>query len=381
MKKLKNILLCGMLFGLSGTGCKEVYTPPSITTNPNILVVNGIILNGPEPTTVTLSRTRVLADTVPSVKELNAKVSVLSANGVEFPFDEQGGGVYTLSQLLLDTTQLYQLKITTTDGNEYRSDLSHVLSSPPIDSLFWQQDALGVNEYLNTHDPSNTTQYYQWDYVETWEYHSFTPSTLDYVNDQVVPRGPADQIFTCYRTLPSSEINVTSTTRLSSDVVSAFPITEVPVSSEKISRLYSNLVHQYAISQEAFNFWQNLKKNSENLGSLFDLQPFTEYGNIHCMNNPKINCLGFISFSSTSEKRIFINNADLAYWNYSPYYGNDCAIDTIKQSDLTKYFPPGGPPYFNTLIGSANGPYTIGSPLCIDCTYHGGSNQKPPFWP
>ncbi len=380
MRKLKYILFILISCVITGPGCKEVYTPPSITTNPNILVVDGIILNGAEPSTITLSRTRLLADSVPSVKETNAKVSVLGSNGVEYPFDEQGNGQYIVSQLLLDTTQLYQLKIITSDGNEYRSDLSNVRTSPAIDSFYWKQDTLGVNEYVNTHDPSNNTKYYRWDFVETWEYRSGFNSTLNYVDDQVVFRPLADQIYTCYSSLPSSAINVTSTTRLSSDIVNQYQITEVPVGSEKISQLYSNLVRQYAISEDAFNFWQNLKKNTEQLGSLFDLQPFTEYGNIHCMNNPKINCLGFISFSSVQEKRIFISKGDVAYWNYFPYY-TGCSVDTVQPADLTKYFPPGGPPYTSTLIGSNNGPYLLSSNFCVDCTYRGGTTQKPSYWP
>ncbi len=73
---------------------------------------------------------------------------------------------------------------------------------------------------------------------------------------------------------------------------------DIPTGSEKLSVAYSDLIRQYAISKEAFNFWTNLKKNTEQLGSLFDLQPFTELGNIQCINNPSVKCIGYISFST-----------------------------------------------------------------------------------
>jgi hypothetical protein len=138
-------------------------------------------------------------------------------------------------------------------------------------------------------------------------------------------------------------------------------------------------VRQYAISSQAFDFWQNLKKNTEQLGTLFDLQPFTELGNIHCVNNPAVKCIGYISFTTLQEKRIFISKNEVYPWNYDPYYGV-CAQDTIKPTDLSLFFPPGGP-YFNTLIGTDNGLIIFSTNICVDCLYHGGTTTKPAYWP
>jgi hypothetical protein len=381
MKRLKYILMITVMGALGGVSCKEVYTPPAIKNNPFLLVVDGIVISGNDSTIITLSRTRNVSDTVPSQMELNAKVSVVGATGVEYPFTEQGNGRYYVDQLALDATQQYQLKIQTKEGNEFRSELNNVQISPPIDSVYWQQDSsYNVHVYLNTHDPSNQTRYYRWQYVETWEYRSAYTSVLDYNNGNIIPRTLDNQIYRCYRSQPSSSIEVVSTTQLSSSTVNKYDVTYIPNGAEQISQMYSDLIRQYAIPAEAFNFWQNLKKNTEQLGSLFDLQPFTELGNIRCVNDPSIHCIGFISFTTLQEKRIFITKSQLAYWNYSPYYGT-CYIDTIPPPDIDKYFQPPGGPYFNSLIGTNNGPYLLSSTLCVDCTYHGGTPLKPPFWP
>ncbi len=386
MRKLNYLIGIFFILSLSGLNCKEVYKPKAVQTNPNLLVVDGIVVSGNDSTIITLSRTRSITDDSASIKELGARVSVVGISGAEYPFADRGNGRYVIDQLILDTSMLYQLKIITADGNEFRSEPGKVHISPPIDSVYWIQDSSSnVRVYLNTHDPANNTHYYRWEYLETWEYHSNYTSALEYdkATGVIDYRPSNNQVYRCYQTRSSSSIEVVSTKQLSSDVVNKYNVTTVPVGSEKISAQYSDLVRQYALPVEAFNFWQNLKKNTEQLGSLFDLQPFTELGNIKCVNDPNVKCIGFISFTTLQEKRIFISRNDLYNWNYSPYYG-ECAIDTVKPADIDKYFPPGGP-YFYELIGTLTGsgpvPYLLSSTLCVDCTYHGGSNIKPPYWP
>jgi hypothetical protein len=382
MKRLIHILLITITVTLGGLNCKKVYTPPAIKNNPFLLVVDGIVISGNDSSIITLSRTRNIADTVPSVKELNAKVSVLGISGIEYLFTEEGNGKYAVNQLALNAGQQYQLKVVTADGNEFRSAPGNVQTSPPIDSLYWNQDSsFNVHIYLNAHDPTNQTKYYRWQYVETWEYHSAYDAFLDYNNGDVIARPLDNQIYRCYKSLPSSTIEVVSTTQLSSSVVNKYEITQIPQTSEKISETYSDLVSQYAIPVDAYNFWSNLKRNTEQLGSLFDLQPFTELGNITCVNDPSINCIGFISFTTVQTKRIFISKNDLVNWNYFPYYGLSCSVDTVKPEDITKYFQPPGGPYSNSLIGTDNGPYLLSSVLCVDCTNHGGTTVKPSYWP
>lgn len=382
MRKLNIKIWIIFLLATGLSNCKEVYQPKAVSTNPNLLVVDGIVISGNDSTIITLSRTRsVSADSV-SAKELGARVSVIGITGVEYPFIEEGNGRYAASQLLLDTTQQYQLKIITSDGNEFRSQPSSVHTSPSIDSVYWNQDSSGnVHVYLNTHDPTNNTRYYRWVYNETWEYHSGYASTLMYNENSgtIDYRSLDEQIYRCYQRQASSSIEVVSTKQLSEDIVNKYEVTYVPVGSEKISVQYTDLVSQYAIPVEAYNFWQNLKKNTEQLGTLFDLQPFTELGNITCVNNPAIKCIGFISFSTLQQKRIFISKNEIFNWNYNPYYG-DCYVDTIPPPDIYKYFPPGGPFYYS-LIGTNNGPYLLSSNLCVDCTYHGGTTIKPSYWP
>jgi hypothetical protein len=373
-----------LLLQLGGWNCKQEYNPPAIKNTPHLLVVDGVVINGNDSTVITLTRTRSLADTTPAVVELGAQVSILSPSGAIYPLVSEGNGRYEIDQLFLDTTQLYQLKIVTADGNEFRSQLDHVYAPPPIDSLNFTQDGSGVHVFVNTHDPTNSTRYYRWQYLDTWEYVSDYQAALIYVDsNNIVDVSQDYQNYFCYQFEPSSSIQVATTTQLSSDIVSEHELEVIPPGSEKISMLYSMLVNQYGVSVDAYNFWSNLKKNTEQLGSLFDVQPFTELGNITCVNNPSVQCIGFISFSSLQQKRIFISRNQVNPWNYIPYYGGDCALTyrEIHPDSLSYYFQPPGGPYFNSLIGTDNGLYILNTTECVDCRQHGGTSIKPPYWP
>jgi hypothetical protein len=165
-----------------------------------------------------------------------------------------------------------------------------------------------------------------------------------------------------------------------------YEVAYVPAGSIKLSVLYSVLVKQYAISVDAFNFWTNLKKNTEQLGTLFDLQPFSELGNIKCMNNPDTKCIGFISFTTLQRQRIFISKNDLIAWNYLPYYGN-CILRYESPYLISTHFQPPGGPYGNSLIGQCLDTvfhlpvYFFSTNLCVNCTYNGGTTEKPSYWP
>jgi hypothetical protein len=90
---------------------------------------------------------------------------------------------------------------------------------------------------------------------------------------------------------------------------------------------YSILVHQYALTGDAFTFWENLKNNTENLGSIFDAQPSEISGNIHNVNNPAQPAVGYVSVCTVQSKRIFIHNQQLPRWQTT--YPYNCQADSV----------------------------------------------------
>ncbi|HEY4197869.1 MAG TPA: DUF4249 family protein, partial [Mucilaginibacter sp.] len=192
-------------------------------------------------------------------------------------------------------------------------------------------------------------------------------------------------IYYCYAKNAPGNIILASSTNLSNDVIYQLPITSIEPSSEKIEVEYSILVKQYALTSDAYDFWNNLHKNGETNGSIFDTQPTDNQTNYHCVSNPNELVVGYLSAGSTTSKRVFIKRDQLLA-SYNPRYAGSCSIDTahynkgeystFSDPNLTAidgiFFPPilpfGIPPEL-----------TFSTTDCADCRTR-GVLTPPPFW-
>ena len=266
--KLKQFLFY-ILFVAILSGCKHEFRPPVKSPSTGYLVVEGFINSGPEPTSISISRTiKIYDDSIRDVHEHNAQVNIEGQNE-SFPLYETGNGIYTSGSLQLKSDQEYRLRIKTVDGKEYVSDFSSYRTTPEIDSLTWKRNSDGVKIYINTHDDQIQPGYYYWKYEETWEIHSTYHSILEYVYKpgSLIPfavgyRYPdhtADTtLYQCWVDVLSSNINIGSSEKLSRDLI-YFPIMSIEPESRKLSVLYSIKVSQYAVSKEGYNYLKILK--------------------------------------------------------------------------------------------------------------------------
>ena len=376
-------------------GCRKPYEPHIITSNTSYLVVDGAINVGPDSTIVRLSRTVPLTSYNGSKPEEGAIVMIMSDAGNSYPLTETGNGYYKTSGLNLSASNKYGLKIMTSDGKIYQSDLIDTKNSPPIDSVYYRIQNDGVQVYADTHDPANNTRYYRWEFVGTYEFHS-AYNSVDVVSkvpfDTVVRRELADQIFVCWQNDHSTNILLNTSAKLSQDVITKNPITFIASTSEKIANRYSILVRQYALTTDAYNYFAQLKKNTEQLGGIFDPQPSTLHGNIHCVSNPTEQVIGYVTAGNSSEARIFISNRNLPHWQSDNSY-TGCMLDTDLferpiggnqvVNEVQLYIYPGyhtpiftyEPPTATHILG-----YVASDPYCVDCTIRGGTSKKPSFW-
>lgn len=378
-------------------GCKKPYAPAAVASGPSVLVVEGMINTGADSTIIHLTHTIPISSSAgtQSPPELNATVMVESdANGT-YPLSEVGNGYYASAGLNLSSANKYKLKIITISNKIYESDFVPVKNSPPIDSVSYQAQTANLQLNVSTHDPSNNTRYYRWEYNETWIIHSKYESALKLIKnpvDSIVTRLPSEQIYTCWQSEKSSDIIVGSTAKLSNDVLVNHTFSVIPSTSEKFTERFTVLVKQYAITPEAFNYYQELRKNTESLGSIFDPQPTSLTGNIHCTTNPSEQVIGYITAGTASQVRIYINARDLpsnANWVPNVPY-SDCTYDTlyynppIKKSVYTVkdfLYTEDQIPIDRLQQPGASHPYgyTGSSPFCVDCTLR-GTSVKPAFW-
>ncbi|CAN5524231.1 hypothetical protein BH09BAC6_BH09BAC6_23380 [soil metagenome] len=395
--KLRVVLLLVITGMISILSCRKPFAPVIVGGVPNYLVVDGVINSGPDSTYIKLSRTTRLGNHIKAAPEAGALVTVEGETGDNYTLTEDPKipGVYVYNGLNLPANKKYHLHIVTSNGRNYLSDFTPNKLTPDIDSISYTYQKNGVQFFVNTHDNTNNTRYYRWDYEETWSYFSVLNSQIDYKNHQVVVRRADSLVNACYRhATPSNSIFVGTSNKLAKDVISLHALGYVDAATGKISHVYSLLVKQYAISPEAYNFWEALKKNTEQLGSVFDAQPSTSRGNIHCTTDANEPVIGYISVSTIKTKRIFISGRDLPF--YVPSYvgppdKGDCGGGVIllepaytlqqrldfslasRDSTLVAYVEDLAT---FKLIG-----YSYPATPCVDCRVLGGTNIKPSYWP
>jgi Domain of unknown function (DUF4249) len=369
--------------------CRKAYDPPAIRGDNHFLSVDGFIYTGNAvASTIILSRSVNLDESGQKIPELHAEVIIQSSTGEAYHLIDSGdNGIYQSSLLNLDSSRQYRLAINTSDANKFQSDFVSSLRAPPIDSLSWEliSDPItlqqAVNIYVNAHDPTNATRYYRWDFLQTYKHFSTYSTAWADSAGLVYPLAPADDMHPCWSTVLSQNIALGTSITLSQDVISHLQIASFEQNDPTLDVGSSFLVRQYPLTEEGYTYWLNIQKNSQSLGGLFDLQPAQLTGNLHCLTNPSIPVLGYISASTIQEGRIYISNNSLPGWQ-SQHIDSNTACQTIAL--------PTDP--LNTLVynypDTAYGPYFFASGIliiapkrCLDCRYQGGVNVKPSFWP
>jgi hypothetical protein len=375
---------------LSIFSCRKPYAPTIITSNQQYLVIEGVINSGSDTTIIKLSRTVRLSSTTKS-PEQGAKVMIESDKNDQFNLVETTAGKYLITNLNLPADRKYRLHIFTSKNKEYISDYVENKITPPIDGVYVAPLVSGVQFAVSSHDNTKKTRYYRWDYNETWSYTVPQYSVLLYINNDVGSRNPDSLVHDCYKNAtPSNSIFIANSDKLTQDVIDKSPLGYVDASTGKITNVYSLLVKQYALTADAYRYWQLLKKNTEQLGSISDPQPSSTFTNIHAVSNPTEPVIGYVSVSTVTTKRIFLSGRTL------PFAVNQHAGDTLQctggvirinpvntfKDRLFRTFSSGDSLLIkvvtdsNKIVG-----YQYASAICVDCRLLGGSNIKPPYWP
>ena len=362
-----------LIFFLSA--CREEYNPPVVSSPQSLLVVEANLTVG-GPTSIRLTKTFKLDDSARLQTVNGATLTVEGKDNSIQSLSSAGNGYYMSPGLNLSPGNEYRLRIHTTDGKEFLSDYVVAKATPDIDSISWEKNNDGVTIYTNTHDPSNSSTYYRWEYTETWEHRSPFVSDIIYDNGAVRSRVfPQEDISACWTTLSSTNIFLANSVRLQSDVISKVPLKFIPLGDLRISIRYSINVRQFALSKEAYTFYELMKQNTEDIGSFFGPLPSELRGNIQCITNPAEPVIGFVTASSVPEKRIFITINQVRPWffqygceGYEIPYTIDSVRAAVDNGYLLVYdliFPP---------------KYLISKKDCVDCRERGGTTTKPSFW-
>jgi len=298
--------------------CVSPYYP-NITKYESILVVDGMITNLTGPYNIKLSRTFKYDGHVGDFVT-GANIKIIDNTGVEIQLKEIKTGEYSTVDTLFHGIPGRSYKLQIKIGDDLFESNYEVIKPPiPIDKLNWEykaQDGDGpkrIQLLLDTHDPTNNTRYYGWEYIETWKFQVPVDVSLK------------PEWKTCFQNNSSSFININSTIERNKDIIEKMDFLNINESSNKLYIRYSILAKQYSFSEQTYKFIADLKNLNQNQGTLFDVTPYSIISNIKCINNKNIPVVGYFIVAGATEKRIFIDRSELPK-TYNPTNGfNDCS--------------------------------------------------------
>jgi len=262
----------------------------------------------------------------------------------------------------------------------------------------------GMTMYIDSFDPTGNSQYYRYEYEETFKIVAPNYRDLDLIILREVfpdcevgfePRPIEEKV--CYRTEGSTDIILTNTIDLNEDRLKRYPIRFISSNDYKISHRYSIFVKQYTMNREVYEYLETLKNFATNSSLFSQIQQGYVGGNITSESNTSEKVIGFFEVSSVDEKRLFFDYEDYYFGAPLPPYAINCfkIAPQLFARDPNKFnHPVACGPIFgiikarilvyleenpNDTIFVADRPYFMVPRACGDCTVL-GSSEPPEFW-
>lgn len=277
--------------------------------NPNYLVVDGFITDEFGPHIIHLSRSSQFTSALDGgfeLREVGASLCIRDNNDNCTDLTEVRPGEYaTPDQFRGQPGDSYTLHVTTSDGNSYISGTETLVTPGPIDSVYMDSlivqnvsrngvivDKIGLQFFIDFTFPDRD-YYYFWDWESTF--------ILKTYYDGGIP----DSCFV--DEWPIEYLNILESNTSSQRTIQQHPIVFKDIDF-KFSRGFSLNVQQYAVSREAYQFYDKIENQMDATGSIFDPAPTRITGNISNVNSENDIVLGYFGAFGLTEKRTFVDS-------------------------------------------------------------------------
>jgi len=361
------------------SGCIKTFEPDFNNESVNKLVVQGLVSSIEGWQHVSVSRTSKVSEPK-YIPVNNCTIKIIDDLGQTFNLNQYEDGEYRvwMPEIFLVPGRSYKIEVITPEGEILESAFDQMPTGPEVGDIYYEIKPIPTNDpdiitegiqiYTDFIADEEDSRYYRWKLTETWEYHAqfAIESYYDGVVHQVSP--PDSSLYFCWNTNPIANVITLSTTNFSTNTAVKFPLNYVNNRSPRLEILYSLLIEQNALSEDAYNYWDELRLNSEQNGGLYNSQPIAVKGNMINTSNPDAEVLGFFQASTVSLKRIFIEPVSGLELDYQ----SRCSLIQLEFG-LQEIMPRDYPAY---LVGG-----TLLTKDCVECTTLGGSTDKPPYWP
>ncbi len=377
------------------SGCLEPFDPKVPDTVNGFIVIDGVITDQSGPYQVTISKSTSLSGESELVTGIT-DILIESQSGESENLEELVNGTYQTDLLQGEERESYRLSFTY-ENRQYQSSWETILPSPPIDNISFQEetrattslsvDLDGLQFFVHNQSLSEESQYFRYEWEETWQFEAPTPVLFDYLGGDSITLILDPPIHECWKQVKSSGINIATTENLTENILSGHPLGFMS-GDQRFSLRYSLLVKQFTIDEKEHTFWESLKESNEESGSLFDRQPAKASSNITNIDDSGETVLGYFSASGYREKRIFIDNLEVSA---ALRAGSICLdVEVLLKTDLDARYEETllqkleEDLLFFDFIFQMDFPVPIGAvlvaPVCADCTLRGGVLQEPEFW-
>ncbi len=365
-------------------GCREPFEPEIKNKQAGILVVEGYLDSEGLKSELKLSVTTNVSDLVGFAPVKKAIVNLISGTGRVFPLVEDQDGLYYFEQNIPED-QEYTLEILLANGDKYLSGILKPIITPQIKEAGYVRDEQGIEVFVNTKGDENADDFL-WTFEETWIYLPRFKVTYIYKKElkNVIPIGDNERIDLCYKSESNPDILLETSSRFEEQVVFRKTITEISEGDERLMERYSILISQKAIPQESLEFWETLKKNTDDIGSIFSPLPSLIGGNFKFVGDANRSVIGFVSLGVVRQERVYIDRKDILPWDYRDPQFDDCfiSLDTVllNPAQLQAVFAS-GVVLPAMQIGGPRGPigYYTTPRRCGDCTLY-ADRKRPEFW-
>ncbi len=177
-------------------------------------------------------------------------------------------------------------------GVKFRAETRKIFRE--IDNEVVEEPGIVVSTYLN--QTENNPDHYFWQLVPT------------YIWD--AQRAQSDLVRRCWIRNPSRFQNVL----VHKERNGGYDKDLVFIQATRDMEIkYGLEIIQYNINEDAFHFWERIKKQKENVGSIFDSPPSSIQGNLYNIDNQKDIVLGYFGVYNKSVQRIFVSLDELPY--------------------------------------------------------------------
>lgn len=272
----------------------------------------------------------------------------------------------------------------------YASAWLTVQSTSPIDSIssVIAEDG-NTMDFCVTSSGGGSTPYFRWFGREDWEYTAdlFAHEYYYLPANEIREYQDGDNSYYCWKNAEVPEIMIANTSGLKESRFENHRIYTYDNHNEKISYLYSVLVVQENLTEEAYRYWSAMERNSTDVGGLFSSQPSDVRGNIYNVNDSTEVVIGFINASEVSTMRYFFDSSKHLFYRRLERFTDE--PKAVNRKDWKYYYSSMNYRPFsiheeelpNGEVSSDPDVYDWYPRRCIECTAKGGSKVKPDYWP